>query len=254
MDLNLKGKTAIVTGGGGGLGAGISEILAQEGVNVVVNYLFDEENVFKFVDYLNAKYEARAVAMQGDISIGSDIDNIIKNASCIYGSLDILVNNAGIWPTTPLTEMKDEEWERVIRINLNGPYFFSKRFVDYLLRAGKTGNIVNVTSKSGFAVNSAGHAHYASAKGGINLMTKSFAREYSDKGIIVNAIIPGMVRTPLNIKTLSDPELEKKYLERIPVGKMSDPKDIGAMVAFLVSDKSYITAGSLIDVTGGMLI
>src|SRR5665647_2816146 len=90
MDLNLKGKTAIVTGGGGGLGAGISEILAQEGVNVVVNYLFDEENVFKFVDYLNAKYEARAVAMQGDISVGSDIDNIIKNASCIYGSLDIL--------------------------------------------------------------------------------------------------------------------------------------------------------------------
>lgn len=85
-------------------------------------------------------------------------------------------------------------------------------------------------------------------------MTKSFAREYSDKGIIVNAIIPGMVRTPLNIKTLSDPELEKKYLERIPVGKMSDPKDIGAMVAFLVSDKSYIAAGSLIDVTGGMLI
>jgi len=254
MDLNLKGKVAIVTGGGSGLGAGISESLAREGVDVIVNYIVDEENVIKFVDELNRTYNTRSIAMYGDITKASDIENILKSAELAYGRIDILVNNAGIWPTTPVTEISDEEWDRVIKINLNGPFYFSKRFVNYLLKAGRPGNIVNTLSKSGFAVSSPGHAHYASAKGGLNLFTKALAREVSAHGIIVCGIAPGMVRTPLNVSTLSDPEMMRKYMERIPVGKMSDAKDIGALVAFLVSDKSYLFAGSLIDVTGGMLI
>lgn len=253
MDLNLQGKVAIVTGGGSGLGAGICEVLAEEGVHVVVNYIVDKENVLKFVAELNEKYHTNSTAMYGDISKADDIENIIKKTLEQYGQIDILVNNAGIWPTDDIRDMADETWRKVIDINLTGPFLFCKRFANYLVSNGRKGNIVNITSKSAFKYSTKGHAHYASAKAGLMMLTKALAREYTPYGVNVTGVAPGMVRTPMNTKQLANGG-EERYLKRIPVGRISDPRDVAYTVAFLASDKSEFITGTTIDVTGGMLI
>jgi len=252
VDLNLKGKTAIVTGGGSGLGAAISELLVQEGATVVVNYLVDQSNVFKFVDKLNEKYNADCIPLYGDITNASDIDNIIARCKDIYGKVDILVNNAGVWPTQYVENMTDEEWEKTVRINLTGPFMFSKRMVNHLIERKSPGKIINIVSQAAFHGSTSGHAHYAAAKGGLVTFTVSLAREVAKYGINVNAVAPGMMRTPMNKKELA--EREADYIERIPLRRISDPIEVAYTVAFLSSDKADYITGATIDVTGGMLM
>ena len=122
MDLELKGKTVLVTGGGAGLGAGICEVFAQEGASVVVNYIVKEEEVFQFVESLKVRFGGEHIAVYGDITKAEDVDAMIQKVEDTFGHLDILVNNAGIWPTTPIAEMTDDEWRKVIDINLNGAF------------------------------------------------------------------------------------------------------------------------------------
>jgi NAD(P)-dependent dehydrogenase (short-subunit alcohol dehydrogenase family) len=254
MELNLAGKTAIVTGGTTGLGAGICEVLAQEGMNIIANYLFDEKQSLQFAKDLGKTSGRKCVAMYGDISKAEDIDNIFVRAEKEFGHVDVLVNNAGIWPTTPVDQMADEEWKKVIDVNLNGTFMFSKRAILHFLKHNVKGHIVSISSKSGFAVVSPDHAHYVAAKGGINMMTKALAREFSHKGIIVNGVAPGMVRTPINEDKLSQPEWLKYYEDRIPVGRVSTAQEVANVVAFLASEKGMYIAGAIVDVTGGMLI
>jgi len=254
MDLGLKGKTVIVTGGGAGLGAGICEVFAQEGANVIVNYIVDEPGVLKFVDSLGERFGGTHCAMYADVTKAADVDKMIADAVAKYGRLDIVVNNAGIWPTTLIENMSDEEWRKVIDVNLTGPFIVSKRACVYYKNAGIRGRIVNITSKSGIAVNTEGHAHYVSAKGGLVLLTKAFAREFSKYGIIVNGVIPGMIRTPINEDKLSKPEILASYVERIPSGRISTAQEVGYTVAFIASEKADFINGACVDVTGGMLI
>ena len=254
MELNLTGKTAVVTGGTTGLGAGICEVLAEEGMNIIANYLFEEEASNRFAKELGEKYGTKCVAMYGDISKAEDIDAIFAQAEKEFGHVDVLVNNAGIWPTTPIEKMPDEEWKKVIDINLNGTFMFSKRAVQHFLKHDVKGHIVSISSKSGFTVSSPDHAHYVAAKGAVNMMTKALAREFSSRGIIVNGVAPGMVRTPLNEDKLSQPEWLKYYEDRIPVGRVSTAREVAYTVAFLASEKGMYIAGAIVDVTGGMLI
>jgi NAD(P)-dependent dehydrogenase (short-subunit alcohol dehydrogenase family) len=229
-------------------------VLAAEGMNIIANYLFDEEQSVKFAENLSQASGRKCVAMYGDISKGEDIDRIFEQAEKEFGHVDVLVNNAGIWPTTPIEKMSDEEWKKVIDIDLNGTFMFSKRAVLHFLKHDVKGHIVSISSKSGFAVSSPDHAHYVAAKGAINMMTKALAREFSHKGIIVNGVAPGMVRTPLNEDKLSQPEWLKYYEDRIPVGRVSSAHDVAYTVAFLASEKGMYIAGAIVDVTGGMLI
>ncbi|HHU48479.1 MAG: SDR family NAD(P)-dependent oxidoreductase [Caldicoprobacterales bacterium] len=252
MDFNLKGKTAIVTGGGSGLGAAICEVLTQEGANVIINYIVDEANVFKYSDYLSEKYGTRCIPLYGDITNARDIDNIIERADDFYGRIDILVNNAGVWPTRYVKDMSDEEWNRVIEINLTGTFMFSKRLVNYLLNRKARGKIINIVSQAAFHGSTSGHAHYAAAKGGVVTFTVSLAREVAPHGINVTAVAPGMMRTPMNKDALA--EREEEYLKRIPLGRIADPREVAYTVAFLASDKADYITGATIDVTGGMLM
>lgn len=254
MDLGLKGKTVLVTGGGAGLGAGICEVFAQEGANIIVNYIIDEAGVFKFVESLGERYGGTHTAMYGDVTKDEDIDKMIEQAVSKYGHLDVVVNNAGIWPTTLIENMSDAEWRKVIDVNLTGPFMISKRACVYYKNAGIRGRIVNITSKSAYAVNTEAHAHYVSAKGGLVLLTKALAREFSQYGIIVNGAIPGMVRTPLNEDKLSKPEILASYVERIPSGRISTAQEVGCAVAFLASSRADFINGTCVDITGGMLI
>ena len=252
MDLNLKDKVVIVTGGGSGLGASISELFTREGAQVVVNYIVDQTNVFKFVDSLNEKYHAQVIPLYGDITNAADIDNIIARCVDMYGKVDILINNAGIWPTQFVENMSDEEWEKTVRINLTGPFMFSKRVVKHLIDRKSKGKIINIVSQAAFHGSTSGHAHYAAAKGGLVTFTVSLAREVAKYGINVTAVAPGMMRTPMNKKELDEREAE--YIQRIPLGRISDPIEVAYTIAFLASDKADYITGATIDVTGGMLM
>jgi NAD(P)-dependent dehydrogenase (short-subunit alcohol dehydrogenase family) len=254
VELGLKGKVALVTGGGTGIGAGICEALAEEGVNVAVNWVVGKDDVQKFAAALGKQYGTDCRAYYADISRPDDLDAMMKEIVAAYGHIDILVNNAGIWPTENVLDMPDGNWERVIDINLNGTFMLCKRVARHMVEKRIRGSIVSLSSKSGFQYNTAGHAHYATAKAGVNMLTRALQRELAPNGIRVNGLAPGMVRTPLNEDKWADPELKKAYEERIPSGRFAQPVEIGYAVAFLASEKSYNIMGTVIDVTGGMLI
>jgi 3-oxoacyl-[acyl-carrier protein] reductase len=252
MDLNLKGKVAIVTGGASGLGAAISDVLAAEGALVVVNYVVDEENTFKFVDSLNEKYTTKVIPLFGDITKASDVENVIARTIDIFGKIDILVNNAGTWPTAYVKDMTDEDWDKAIRINLTGPFLFSKRVVQHFLNRKSKGKIINIVSQAAFHGSTSGHAHYAAAKGGVVTFTYSLSKEVAADGITVNGVAPGMMRTPMNAKELADHE--EDYIKRIPMRRISDPVEVAHSVAFLASDKADYITGTILNVTGGMVM
>ena len=254
MDLNLKGKTAIITGGNTGIGSGICEVLAGEGMNIIVNYIVGAPEALAFARKLTEQFGTKCIAAYGDITNGDDIDAIFEQAEKEFGHVDVLVNNAGIWPTTPIEVMPDSEWKKVIDVNLNGTYLFSKRACMHFIKHGVEGHIVNMSSKSGFAVTSPDHAHYATAKGALTLMVKAMAREFTPKGITINGVAPGMVCTPFNEDKLSQPEWLKYYQDRIPVGRISTAHEVAYAVAFLASEKARFITGAIVDVTGGMLI
>lgn len=253
MDLNLRGKTAIVTGGSTGIGAGISEYLANESVDVAVNYIVDESQARGFADMLSEKYGTRCSAVYADVSKADDNDAMVEAVLSNYGKIDILVNNAGIWPTEDMVEMPDDNWKRVIDICLNGPYMLSKRVVNSMVERSLPGVVINISSKSGIQVNTGGHGHYTTAKAGLNMMTKSLAIEVAGHGIRVVGIAPGMVRTPLNEDKWQKSGLMDDYLARIPVGRFAEPIEIGYMAAFLASEFAFNVTGTIVDCTGGML-
>jgi len=252
MNLNLKGKIAIVTGGGSGLGAAISELFAEEGSNVVVNYIAEQQSVIKFVERLNQKYNTNSISLYGDITSAKDIDETIDQALKRYGGLDILINNAGIWPKSYVKDMSDEEWSNTINVNLTGQFLFSKRVVKYFIEQHKEGKIINIVSPAAFYGSYSGHAHYAASKGGMVAFTVSLAREVARYGINVTAVAPGMMKTEMTHNTLI--ENEKEYLKRIPLGRIATPREIAYTVVFLASDKANYITGATIDVTGGMLM
>ncbi|HCM28986.1 MAG: hypothetical protein A2Z99_01845 [Treponema sp. GWB1_62_6] len=254
MDLCLKGKVALVTGGGSGIGAGICDALAQEGVEVAINYKSKKDEAVAFADELNLKHGTCCQAFYADVSKVDDIDRMVAEVISAFGHIDILVNNAGVWPTEDLLDMPDGNWEKVIDTNLNGPFMLSVRVARHMVEAGIRGNLINLSSKSSLGYTTGGHAHYASAKAGLNMLTKTLARELLPHGIRANAIAPGMVRTPINEDKWTDPEVKRSYEARIPSGRFALPVEIGYAVAFLASEKSFNIIGTVIDITGGMLI
>ncbi len=254
MDLNLQGKVAIVTGGSTGIGAGISEYLAYEKVHVAVNYIVNEVQAVEFTRRLSEEHGVSCIPVYGDVSKAEDNDALVAQVLKTFGKIDILVNNAGIWPTESMIDMPDKNWTRVIDINLNGAYLLSKRVVRSMIEQKTQGVIINMSSKSGFQCNTGGHGHYTTAKAGLNMMTRSLAREISSYGIRVVGIAPGMVRTPINEDKWNHDGLMDAYLERIPVGRFAEPIEIGYLAAFLASDKATNITGTTVDSTGGMLI
>jgi 3-oxoacyl-[acyl-carrier protein] reductase len=252
MDLALKNKTALVTGGNSGLGAAICEVFAAEGCNVVINYLFNPGEAERLAARLQKTYGIKAVIAKGDITSATDIESNIQTALDQTQRLDILVNCAGVWPTDFVKDMTDEAWEKTVRINLTGPFMFSKRVVNHFINNGVKGKIINIVSQAAFHGSTSGHAHYAAAKGGLVTFTVSLAREVAQHGINVTAVAPGMMRTPMNQEALST--REEEYVKRIPLGRISEPEEVAFTVAFLASKKADYITGATIDVTGGMLM
>lgn len=256
MDFGLQGKTALVTGGSSGLGIAICEELAKEGVNVVLQYRSKskEESVLRFVEELNQKYSGTSMAVRGDLERSEDVHFIFDKAVENYKKLDILVNNAGIWPQAYVKDMTEEDFERTIKINLQSPFVLCKRMINHLIDDGRKGKIINIVSQAAFHGSTTGHAHYAASKGGLVTFTVSLAREVARNGINVNAVAPGIMRTPMITGGLSDEEINKRYMNRIPLGRIAEPEEVAYAVTYLASNKSDYITGATIDVTGGMLM
>jgi 3-oxoacyl-[acyl-carrier protein] reductase len=243
----LKGKTAVITGASRGIGKAIALQLAELGANIVVNYRSTPvDDLIKEIESKGVK----AIAVKADVSNFDEAEKLIKEAVEVFGTLDILVNNAGITKDGLVIRMKEDDFDKVIEVNLKGA-FNTIRHASAVMFKKRTGRIVNITSVVGITGN-AGQANYCSAKAGLIGMTKSLARELGSRGITVNAVAPGFIQSDMT-DALSDKQKEA-IMSGIPLKKAGNTQDVANVVAFLVSDMASYITGQVVNVDGGMVM
>lgn len=247
--MDLKGKTAIITGASRGIGRATALHLGDLGANVVVNYSKDERGAQKVVDTIKER-GGSALAILADVTCISDVNNMVEKTVERFSSIDILVNNAGITRDTLLLRMKEEDWNSVIDTNLKGVFNCTKAVTRGMMRA-RQGCIINISSVIGMTGN-AGQSNYAAAKAGIIGFSKSMAKELAPRGIRVNVIAPGFIQTDMT-DVLGD-DIKQEILSQIPLNRYGKPDDIAQLVAFLASDRSGYITGQVINVDGGMVM
>jgi 3-oxoacyl-[acyl-carrier protein] reductase len=252
MDLGLKEKVALVTGGSQGLGRVICQSLAAEGADVAVNYRRHAAKAGAVAEELRQSYGIRAMAVHGDVSQESDVATMFDGIEAEIGPVEILINNAAVCPTCLVKDMSYETWAETVAVNLNGCFLTSRELVRRLLEAGRPGRIVNVSSQAAFRGSTTGHAPYDASKGGMVSFTVSLAREVATHGITVNAVAPGMMFTEMTADTLK--ANEAKYLARIPLGRIAETREIADVIIFLASERASYMTGATVDVSGGMLM
>jgi len=247
--MELKGKTAIVTGGGRGIGEGIARVLAREGASVVVmdRNGGDAETVAKSIREAGGS----AMAVVADVTDLASLESMVRTTEQKFGGLDILVNNAGIWKGSPVDEMTDAEWEETMAINMTGTFFCTRAAVPFMKNA-RWGRIINISSTAGQR-GEAFHSHYAASKGAMISFTKSLAVELAPHGITVNCVAPGWVATDMSQESLLGPEREA-ILATIPLGRVARPEEIAGAVAFLASDLASFVTGEILNVNGGAVL
>lgn len=256
MDMHLKDKVALVTGGSGGLGQAICLGLAAEGAKVAVNYLKDVEKKIDFsetaqqlVTEIEDKFNTKAIAISADVSSPEQIEKMLSQVKKSLGSLDILVNNAGIFPKSLVKDITVQQWVMTLDINLKGPFVLCRDVVNGWLNANRGGRIVNIVSQAAFNGSTTGHAHYAASKAGLIAFTKSLARENAPYQIYANALAPGFINTGL----IPEESLQKS-MSRIPLRRIAEPCEVADMVVFLASDRTSYVTGATFDITGGLLM
>lgn len=244
MDHEIAGKKILVTGSAGGCGAAIAEALDKLDAVLILHDIPQKEEALKeeCKKYKNAAY------VTADLSNEASVEAMWEQVK----GIDILINNAGIWPTAYVKEMTADAFRKTLEINLIAPFILCRNFVNERMAAGKKGKIVNMVSQAAFHGSTSGHAHYAASKSGLVGFTISLAREVAPYGINVNAVAPGMMRTPMNEQALK--EREDEYIQRIPLRRIADASEVADVVVFLCSKQSDYMTGTTLDVTGGMLM
>lgn len=252
MDLKLKGKTALVTGGSQGIGEVICRSLAAEGAFVGVNYRQSLEKAEAVVKEIKDTYQGEAFPVPGDMAKEKEVVAMFDILEKKYGKVDVLINNAAYCPGGPYDGYTWEEWEYTFRVNVTGVFTACKEMVKRLLAKERKGRIVNIVSQAAFRGSTSGHLPYDSSKGAVVSLTIALAREVAKHGIAVNAIAPGMVRTDM----VADKWRKNKaqYLTRIPIHRIAEPEEIANVVAFMASEASSYMTGATLDVSGGMMM
>ena len=241
MSQDLEGKTALVTGGGKGIGRAISQALAGMGAKVVVNYRTDKAAAEEAANSLPG-----ASAYQADVSEPAQVEAMVK----AIGRVDVLVNNAGAVRDKLLIQMSPPDWEELIRTDLLSAFSTTRAAIMSGMMRARWGRIVNISSIVGLTGN-AGQSNYAAAKAGLIGFTKSIAREYGSRNITCNAVAPGYVRTELTSGSLTD-EMVGDLVKMTPIKREGTAEDIAAMVAFLCSERAGFITGQVIAVDGGL--
>lgn len=260
--LNLGNKIAVVTGGAMGIGLGIASRLAEAGASVMIADL-SEADAKKSSDNLNAQgFKTAHVSV--DVSNEEQVRAMVARTLEVFKSVDILVNNAGIFPSEPISQMSSAEFEKVIKVNLEGVFLCTKYVSEQMIKQGRGGKIINITSIDALHPSMIGLAHYDSSKHGVWGFTKNSALELAQHKIWVNAIAPGGIATPGVAKMQGanpspDPAVDMKkvmeaFLTKIPMHRMGEADDIGKVALFLASEMASYMTGSQIVVDGGVLL
>jgi 3-oxoacyl-[acyl-carrier protein] reductase len=247
----LEEKNAIVTGGSQGIGAAISLELAREGANVCLTYRKHEAEAQRYADEIRA-LGRKALALKCDISAFSEAEAVVNAAVEAFGSIDILVNNAGMNWDGVSWKMSEEQWDRVLAVNLKG-YFNFARHVSPLMKDRKYGKIVNITSINGLR-GKFGQTNYSASKAGIIGFTKALAKELGAFGVNVNAVAPGLIETAMLKESEARDKIVEMAMVEIVLKRLGQPEDLANVVAFLASDKSRHITGEVIKVDGGQYI
>lgn len=244
---DLSGQTALVTGAAGGIGSAICHALARQGARLALSGT-NAAKLRSFREELNDTYGHDHVEITCDLSRTESVEQLVPATIDTLGKIDILVNNAGITRDNLIMRMKDDDWDQVIRINLEAAFRLMRAATRPMMKA-RHGRIISITSVVG-ATGNAGQANYAAAKAGLVGMSKSLGQELASRGITVNCVAPGFIRTAM---TEGLPEAQKEALNaRIPMGRMGAGEDIGAAVAYLASREAGYVTGQTLHVNGGM--
>ncbi len=251
--LHLDGKTAIVTGAAMGIGRSIAERLHEAGADVVVSDL-DGQEAARVAAGLEERRPGSSLAVQADVADADAVRALVEAAAERFGAIDVLVNNAGIFPFVPLADMGEDDFMRVIDVNLRGVYLCTKAVADRMVAQGSGGGIINITSIDALHPSAVGLAHYDASKHGVWGFTKNVARELAPHGIRVNAIAPGGVITP-GVQAVQGEDLDVEAMAAgVPLGRFADPDEIGRVAVFLASELASYMTGSQVVVDGGLLL
>jgi len=243
----LKDKVSIITGGARGIGKEIALRFAQEGAKIVICDINEEELAKAKADLQN--FDKNVSTFKVDVSNYKEVEKMVADVLESYKRIDILVNNAGITRDALILRMEEEDWDKVIAVNLKGVFNCTKLVAKVMLKQ-REGRIINISSIIGI-IGNAGQTNYSASKAGIIGFTKSVAKELASRGINVNAIAPGFIQTEMTDRLPQ--EIKEKMLERIPMGRFGTPKDIAEVALFLASPASSYITGQVIVVDGGMI-
>jgi len=243
----LDGRVAIVTGGSRGIGAAIAALLAEDGAAVVVSGR-DADRLQRTTKELEAQGGA-ILGVVADAAIRQDAERLVDAAKQRFGRVDILVNNAGIVRDDLLVRMKDEDWDRVMEVNLRGTFLMTRATTKLMIRRKSGGRVINIASTSG-AMGNAGQANYSAAKAGLIGFTKSAARELAHWSILVNAVAPGLIETDMTAAI--SPEAREGLLAQVPLRRIGTPREVAEVVRFLAGDAAAYITGQVFHVNGGL--
>ncbi len=249
--MNLEGKVAIVTGGSSGIGRGIALGMAEEGANVVVADISSEPNLDEKPTHekIEAQY-GEAEFIETDVSDEDSVREMVFQAAERFGKIDILVNNAGVHHSASVTDESEEGWHQTLDVNLKGTFFCSKHVLEHMQKEGIEGDIVNIGSIAGL-VGYGESAAYCASKGGVVELTREMALDYGDKGINVNAVNPGVIKTAMT-KDVREDEETRQFMDQNTVApRLGTPEDIANAVIFLASEESDFILGENLVVDGG---
>jgi glucose 1-dehydrogenase len=246
----FTGRSVLITGSGRGIGRAIAVKFGQEGANVVVNDLNDDDNAAETIRQVQAT-GAKAVFIQADISKVQNVQALMSSAVQAFGQLDILINNAGVEIHAPFWEVTEQQYDIVMNVNLKGMFFLTQAFVQYVKQAGKPAVIVNNSSVHE-EIPFPNFTAYCASKGAMQMVMRNLAVELAPFNIRVNNVAPGAIRTPINADLLSKPELLGPLQNNISLHRLGDPEDVANVMAFIASDEAKYVTGSTYYVDGGL--